>query len=195
MTNWSGVVPAVLLIALSVGCQTDTIENLPSAGSTEFDAADRLAVQNLIANAFINLDSFNIDDWITSYTEDATFIVIDAEKPPFQLTRDQLHASATERFRQFKEAGKQRRHVMTNFAFVSQTRDSAHLKCNGVLFSTENHEETKLITTLYGEGWFVKRDGTWLIQKWIIGNDAPINTGDTKQEVESYGITPAEISR
>ena len=46
------------------------------AGKTDFNVADRLAIQNVISSHFLNLDSNQIDAWIANYADKATFIAV-----------------------------------------------------------------------------------------------------------------------
>ena len=80
-----------------------------------------------------------------------------------------------ERFRNFKAMGYQRRHVVSNIMFVSQSEDTAQVRANGVLLTTNNGVDPKVVTSMAYEGTFVKRDGVWKIQKWVVRTDTNQN--------------------
>jgi ketosteroid isomerase-like protein len=155
-----------------------------SAGATDFNPVDRLAIQNVISSHFLNLDSFQLDAWIANYADDAVFIVVNSGKR-YEFDRSTCDKLFRERFRRFRENGDQRRHVVSNILFVSQSDQTAHVRANGVLLTTNRGAGTELVTCMAYEGWFVKRDGVWKIQKWVV-------SGDTKQDLTQANL-PSEV--
>ena len=71
--------------------------------------------------------------------------------------------------------GYQRRHVVSNIMFVSQSEDIAQVRANGVLLTTNSGADPKVVTSMAYEGTFVKRDGVWKIQKWVVRTDTNQN--------------------
>jgi ketosteroid isomerase-like protein len=143
------------------------------AGRTDFNVADRLAIQNVIGSHFLNLDSSQIEAWAANYTDDAVFVGIigekryESEKPVFvKFFRD--------RFKDFRANGDQRRHLVSNVCFVEQSEETAHIKANGLLLTTNKGGDPDLVGGLTYEGWFVKRDGIWKISKWMVRGDTNV---------------------
>lgn len=154
------------------------------AGKTEFNVADRLAIQNVISSHFLNLDSSQIDAWIANYAEEATFVAVIAGKR-YESPRPVFEKFFRERFRKFRENGDQRRHLVSNILFVDQSDEAAHIEANGLLLTTNRGGKPELVGGLTYEGWFVKREGVWKIKKWAV-------RGDTNIEIE--GAEEMQIS-
>jgi hypothetical protein len=114
------------------------------AGKTDFDVADRLAIQNVIGSHFLNLDGSNTKAWIGNYTEDSTFVAVIAGKR-YESERPVFEKFFRERFAAFRENGDQRRHIVSNIVFVDQSDNSAHIKANGLLLTTNKGGEPELV--------------------------------------------------
>lgn len=143
-------------------------------GATDFNVADRLAIQNVISSHFLELDSCHMDAWIANYAEDAVFVAINGGQR-HESDRPAFDKFFRERFRKFKASGDQRRHVVSNIMFVSQSDDTAQVRANGGLLSTNNEMDAKVVSTMAYEGTFVKRDGVWKIQKWFVRTDTNLH--------------------
>ncbi len=194
MNNRFVAFSAASLMAVAYVLTTDATqapEEWAAVGSSRFDVADRLAIENVIANMLVNLDKYDVEAWSGAFSDDATLAVVDADDR-FVLSKSQFVQGMKDRYRQFQANKMQRRHVMSNIAFLSQTADSAHIKCSGVLLSTQDSAKTELVSTLFVEGQLVKQDGYWKIHSWTVGNDAKM---DTRKAVQSYGILPSEITQ
>lgn len=162
------------------------------AGKTDFNVADRLAIQNVISSHFLNLDSNQNDAWIANYADKATFIAVVSGKR-YESERPIFEEFFRERFRKFEDNGDQRRHLVSNILFVDQSEDTAHIKANGLLLTTNNGVNPELVGGLTYEGWFVKRKGVWKISKWKVCGDTNIEVeGTEKMDVsEDKGIAIA----
>jgi hypothetical protein len=146
------------------------------AGKTDFSVVDRMAIQNVIASHFLNLDSCQIDAWIANYAQGATFTTVIAGKR-YEFDRPVFEKFFRERFAAFQKHGIQRRHLVSNVLFVSQSEESAYVKANGLLLTTANWEAPGLVSGLTYEGWFVRHGGVWKIKRWVV-------RGDTKIDIE-----------
>lgn len=144
------------------------------AGTTDFNVADRLAIQNVISSHFLNLDSCQMDAWIANYADDAVFVAVNSGRR-HESDRAAIDKFFRERFRNFKAIGDQRRHVVSNIMFVSQSEDTAQVRANGVLLTTNSGADPKVVTTMAYEGTFVKRAGVWKIRKWVVRTDTNQN--------------------
>ena len=144
------------------------------AGATDFNVADRLAIQNVISSHFLELDSCHMDAWIANYADDAVFVAVNAGQR-HESDRSAIDKFFRERFRNFKAMGYQRRHVVSNILFVNQSEHTAQVRANGVLLTTNSGADPKVVTTMAYEGSFVKRDGVWKIQKWVVRTDTSQN--------------------
>jgi 3-phenylpropionate/cinnamic acid dioxygenase small subunit len=156
--------------------QAEPTEKVPAvvAGQTGFDPVDRLAIINLISAYSVQLDTFNLDAWFALFTDDAVFVVRDGGNQ-FELSGDKFRAEVRERFTAFQRTGNVRRHLISTTLFVEQTRDTAHTVSFGLLTNVKDGKTFSAVTNLNYEGWYVKRDGVWKIQRWIDAPSSPVD--------------------
>jgi DNA-binding transcriptional LysR family regulator len=98
-----------------------------AAGSSNFNAVDRLAIENVIGSYSYLVDNNKIDAWLELFTADSVFETHIPGEPPEVLSFHQLSELANTRFAAFAKAGNQRRHLMAIVTFEDQTADSAHV--------------------------------------------------------------------
>jgi hypothetical protein len=75
-----------------------------TAGMTDFDVADRLALTNLISADSIQVDTLNLDAWFDLFTADAVFVAKPAARRSSLLVKlPRVHATAFHRIRQVRK--------------------------------------------------------------------------------------------
>lgn len=145
------------------------LENYKSsnnAGSTHFNATDRLAINNLIQTYALTYDNYNISEWLNLFTDDALFVVGIPGGPAIEQSGETFRKFWIERGEQFKLSGNKRRHLMSNLVFIEETDTSAHLSIIGLLVNVKDKSEMSVISPLNYEGWFLKKNGVWKIKRW-----------------------------
>ena len=136
------------------------------AGSTDFNAADRLAIINLVKVYALTYDNYEIDKWLSLFTDKAVFVAgVPGQKPLVQSGKT-FREFWKQRGAAFEKSGNKRRHLISNVVFLDQTSQTAHISAVGLLMNTKNGAEVSVLTPLNYEGWFVKHDGVWKIEKW-----------------------------
>ena len=158
------------LLLLTIMLSSDWALAQDHPGVTDFSAAERLAIQNVIASHFLNLDSFEIDTWMTNFAPGATFVA-ESGNNRYEWDRAEFEKFFRERFKGFKREGKQRRHIISNILFVEQANQSARVMAKGLLLSTTRGGPAELVGGLTYEGVFIKNEGEWRIAKWTVRAD------------------------
>ena len=173
----AGVATATAALALA-GCSTapKTTESasatagLGAAGSTNFNVTDRVALTQLIHAYAIEVDRFNIDGWFALFTDDAVFSVGMPGMTPVEQTGETFRSFWRKRFGDFERSGNRRKHLISNIMFVEQTDSTAHAVISGLITNAKDGKTFSVVSGVDYEGWFVKKDGVWLINRW---NDRP----------------------
>lgn len=135
-------------------------------GSTNFNSADRLAINNLIQTYALTYDNYNISEWLNLFTNDAVFVAGMPGEPAIEQSGEMFRKFWMERGEQFKLSGNKRRHLMSNIVFIEETDTSSHLSITGLLVNVKDKSEMSVISPLNYEGWFLKKNGIWKIKRW-----------------------------
>lgn len=148
----------------------------PSAnpGRTDFNVADRLAIENLIGAYSLAYDNRDADAWLGLFTEDAVFVAGVPGQQPVAFTGEGFRAFWRARMKTFGASGNVRRHLMPNIVFLDQTADTAHVSVVGLLTNTNDGRTFSAVANLNYEGWLVKRADGWKIQRWHDFPDGPV---------------------
>ncbi|BCH35682.1 hypothetical protein MesoLjLc_76120 [Mesorhizobium sp. L-8-10] len=144
-------------------------------GQTDFNAADRLAIANLLYAYAFAYDNYEADTWFTLFTPDVVFVAGVPGEGAVSFTGEGFRTFWRKRMKEFSSSGNQRRHLMTNILFLDQTADTAHVSVTGLLTNAKDGETFSAVSSLNYEGWLVKGTDGWKIQRWHDFPDAPIS--------------------
>lgn len=145
-----------------------------AAGRTDFNAADRLAIENLIYAYSFAYDNRQADAWFALFTEDAVFVAGEPGMKPVAFSGEAFRTFWRERMKEFGATGNMRRHLMANILFLDQTADTAHVSVAGLLTNAKDGHAFSSLSSLNYEGWLVKRPDGWKIQRWHDFPDAAL---------------------
>ena len=137
-----------------------------AAGSTNFNVTDRVALTQLIHAYAIEVDRFNIDGWFALFTDDAVFSVGMPGMTPVEQTGEVFRSFWRKRFGDFERSGNRRKHLISNILFVEQTDSTAHAVISGLITNAKDGKTFSVVSGVDYEGWFVKKDDVWLINRW-----------------------------
>ena len=143
-------------------------------GSVDFDAADRLAIANLLYAYSFAYDNYEADAWFKLFTDDVVFVAGVPGAGAVSFTGDGFRTFWRERMQQFSTSGNQRRHLMSNILFLQQTADTAHVSVAGLLTNAKDGKTFTAVSSLNYEGWLVKGPDGWKIKRWHDFPDAPV---------------------
>ncbi len=144
-------------------------------GEADFDAADRLAIANQIYAYSFAYDNYEADAWFSLFTPDAVFVAGVPGSDAISFTGEGFRKFWTARLDAFRTSGNLRRHLMTNILFLEQTADTAHVSVTGLLTNAKDGKTFTAISSLNYEGWLVKGEDGWKIQRWHDFPDAPVS--------------------
>ena len=150
-----------------------TFKPTANPGRTDFDVADRAAIANLIHAYAFAYDNAEADTWFSLFTPDAVFVAGEPGTEAIAFTGDGFHLFWTDRLKTFAASGNVRRHLMSNILFLDETATSAHVSVGGLLTNAHDGKTFEAVTSLNYEGWLVKGDDGWKIQRWHDFPDAP----------------------
>lgn len=143
-------------------------------GRTDFNAADRLAIENLINAYAFAYDNRDADAWFSLFTDDAVFVAGVPGAKPVAFTGAPFRAFWRARMKEFSSSGNLRRHLMANVLFLDQTADTAHVSVVGLLTNAKGGKDFSAVSSLNYEGWLVKGADGWKIKRWQDFPDAPV---------------------
>lgn len=143
-------------------------------GHADFDAGDRLAIENLIYAYSFAYDNYEAEAWLSLFTDDAVFVAGTPGQPSVSFTGEGFRNFWTERMKTFAKSGSRRRHLMSNILFLEQTEDTAHVSVVGLLTNAKDGKTFTPVTSLNYEGWLVKGPEGWKIERWHDLPDAPV---------------------
>lgn len=135
-------------------------------GATDFDVTDRAAIANLISAYSFAYDNYAAEAWLSLFTADVEFVAGEPGGPTLSFSGDGFRTFWTERMKEFRTSGDQRRHLMANILFLDQTADTAHVSVGGLLTSAKSGRNFSAVSSLNYEGWLVKGPDGWKIQRW-----------------------------
>ncbi|WP_349361276.1 nuclear transport factor 2 family protein [Stappia sp.] len=143
-------------------------------GGVDFDAADRLAIANLLYAYSFAYDNHEADAWFELFTDDAVFVAGVPGAGAVSFTGEGFRTFWRKRMQQFSKSGNQRRHLMSNILFLEQTADTAHVSVAGLLTNARDGKVFTAVSSLNYEGWLVKEANGWKIRRWHDFPDAPV---------------------
>ncbi|WP_158966885.1 nuclear transport factor 2 family protein [Chachezhania sediminis] len=144
------------------------------AGATDFDAADRLAIANVLYAYSFFYDNAQADPWFALFTDDCTFVAGVPGEGALSFTGEGFRTFWRARMKDFATSGQKRRHLMPNILVLEQTPTTAHITVQGLLTNTTEGTAFTAVGSLNYEGWLVKQDGVWKIDRWHDFPDGPV---------------------
>jgi hypothetical protein len=137
-----------------------------SAGSTQFDATDRLAILNLINTYAHTYNNHEIEKWFELFVYNAVF----ARGKPGTALEEKSGEEFRSYWRQRNTASKAKGggslHLISNVTFLNQTPRSAYVSVVGLLADKDTNAKVSMPAIVHYEGWLVKQKGVWLISRW-----------------------------
>ena len=135
-------------------------------GGTDFDVADRAAIENLIYAYSFAYDNGAADAWFSLFTDDAVFVAGVPGEGAVSFTGEGFRDFWRERMKEFATSGNMRRHLMSNILFLDQTADTAHVSVVGLLTNAKDGKTFSTVSSLNYEGWLAKGPQGWKIKRW-----------------------------
>ncbi|MFY9329178.1 MAG: nuclear transport factor 2 family protein [Georgfuchsia sp.] len=137
---------------------------------SSFNAAERLAIINVLLSFGYFLDEMQMENYFGLFTDSATIEAWFDNKKIFE--GQHFQDETAKRRERFKSGKIQRRHVISPPRFDEQTDDTA---CGQIYFriyqTVDGGEVTLGIIGVY-EFAVVKRQGQWYIDRWIVQLDS-----------------------
>lgn len=173
VTSLAAVAPAAAETALPKEAKIDktakalkTFAPTVNPGHTDFDAADRAAIANLLYAYSFAYDNYEADAWFELFTPEVYFVAGMPGTPSLSFQGDDFRKFWRQRMADFKTSGNQRRHLMSNILFLDQTETTAHISVAGLLTNVKDGKTASFVSSLNYEGWLVKGEDGWKIKRW-----------------------------
>ncbi len=135
-----------------------------------FDAADRLAIINLLGAYAHTYDGDRLDEFRALFTESPELVLrhdggdmssdIETVMPLLELRKAK-----------FKAENNQRRHALNSIWFTSQTATEATGRCYFQVFAIRDGGAPSPEVTGCYEFTAVKQDGVWRFGRWVLQDD------------------------
>lgn len=180
-------IATVFLLLLSASSWSQSAAH---PGSSDFDAEDRLAIQNLIHAYAFHWDSRNVEAFLSLFSDDAVSLTFAPEPREIGKIKDKSAvARANQRAAFFQKNQLQRRHIMSSTFFLNQTSNTAQVIQYCLLVTTDQSANLKassndaaealiqseIVSPIVYRFAFAKQDGTWRIKSRAISLDAPLD--------------------
>ena len=194
---------ASLVLASALACSplclaAPPLESRPP-GTTTFNAADRMAITNLLS-AFIDaLDERNVDLLSQYQTPEfsAEYSFVGAPRVTIAGC-DSFGAMIGKRFAYFDARGIGRRHVFSPPLFVEQTEDSARIVIQFLVTSSTHGQSWRPISSGRSEFGAVKTAGVWyfnsLVERTDGALDRPLEEIVPAQGMENASQMPVSVA-
>ena len=152
-------------------------------GNTNFDIADRIAIEDVIDAYGFYWDSNNLEGYLSLFLDDAIGVTIDSQgdKDKYYIKSDSQIENSQKRMDYFIKNQMQRRHIMANTFFIELTNNYAHLKKYMILLTTNNKSKTEILTPINYVFKLKKVNGFWKIVYREINLDKPLDLALTKK--------------
>ena len=152
--------------AATDGNQTST--GSLQAGHTNFNAADRFAITNVIMAITNGLDEKNLKQLISNLTPEFS---VEYRLPGFKPIkiegRDNFGKMMGKRFENLAGDGIERRHVISPLYFIEQSPDSARILIQILTCSATNREKWFPMSSAKVEFQLEKHDDLWLCSRQL----------------------------
>jgi hypothetical protein len=148
----------------------DEQPSVGDVGSVDFDAADRLAIINLLGAYAHTYDENRLDDFRTLFTE-APELVLMHDSGTISGGIDNIMRLLAARKAAFKAENNQRRHALDSWWFTGQSASEATGHCYVQVFGIL--DGGRPVPELTGRYDFtaVKQRGVWKFSRWVLTID------------------------
>ena len=146
-------------------------------GDTNFNVADRIAINDVIDAYGIYWDTNNLDGYLSLFTDDAIGVSYNSngEKLTYSIKDEIQTVNNNERMDYFMDNKIQRRHMMSNTLFIELTESFAHLKKYMTLLTTNNNLKTEIVSPVFYDYKLKKIEGIWRITYREFNLDSPLD--------------------
>jgi len=154
-------------------------------GAWRFDAADRLAIINLLGAYAYTYDQDRLDDFRGLFTESPELVLLH-EGQVLSAEIDTVMSLLKARKAAFKADHNQRRHALNSFWFTSQSAIAATGHCHMQVFAIRAGGPPSPDLTVCYDFTAAKRDGVWRLSRWTVAVDQG-NVGKLDQRTAPSG--------
>ena len=146
-------------------------------GDTNFNVADRIAINDVIDAYGIYWDTNNLDGYLSLFTDDAIGVSYNSngEKLTYSIKDEIQTVNNNERMDYFMDNKMQRRHMMSNTLFIELTESFAHLKKYMTLLTTNDNLKTEIVSPVFYDYKLKKIEGIWRITYREFNLDSPLD--------------------
>ena len=138
---------------------------------TDFDVRDRLEILDLLHRYSHCWDGHDFAGFCDLFVAEPTVVAKLRGEEQGRLEGRAGLVSLNARNEAFREAGVQRRHLMTNVIVDDQTEAFARVAAYVGLFSTSSDGDLTTVTTVRYSGEVIRSSEGWRIQLWEIDLD------------------------
>ncbi|MFZ4537584.1 nuclear transport factor 2 family protein [Propionivibrio sp.] len=172
----SGLACSALCLAAASAPDAAPAQAVSQPGTTAFNAADRMAITNLLG-AFIDaMDERNVDLLIQYQTPEFTAEYHVFGSPSVTVVgRENFRAMIAKRFAYFETQGIGRRHIFTPPFFRKQTESSARIVIQYLVTSSTHGQNWRPTSSAKAEFGAVKRAGVWYFDSFTERTDAALD--------------------
>lgn len=140
-------------------------------GDTNFNIADRIAIQDVINAYGIYWDENNLKGFFNLFLDDALRITTDKNGNEKKIPKSEEEKIAIERQTFFKKNSMQRRHMMHNTHFIKLTENYARVIQYMTLLNTTEGKKSNIVSPIIYDFELKKINGIWKISKRKINLD------------------------
>lgn len=148
---------------------TTPVETM-DAGDATFDAADRLAIINLLGAYAYLYDQDHLDEHRGLFTESPELFLVQ-EDHTLSADMDTVASLAAARKAAFNAENNRRRHAIDSVWFTSQTATEASGHCYVQVFAIRDGGPPTADLTACYDFTAVKQHGVWRFSRWVLGID------------------------
>ena len=133
-------------------------------GNTDFNAVDRIAINDVIDAYGIYWDSNDLEAYLSLFSDDAIGVTYrpDGERVEVGI-KNEYSIVAKERMSHFESNGMQRRKMMANTLLIELSEDHACLHQYMTLLTTNKGSKTEIVSSVFYVFRLNKIDGVWKI--------------------------------
>ena len=146
-------------------------------GDTNFNVADRIAINDVIDAYGIYWDTNNLDGYLSLFTDNSIGVSYNSngEKLTYSIKDEIQIVNNNERMDYFMDNKMQRRHMMSNTLFIELTESFAHLKKYMTLLTTNDNLKTEIVSPVFYDYKLKKIEGIWRITYREFNLDSPLD--------------------
>ncbi len=133
-------------------------------GNTNFDSADRIAINDVIDAYGIYWDNNDLEAYLSLFSDDAIGVTYRPNGERVEVSiKNEYSIVAKKRMNFFESNEMQRRKMMANKLFIELNENYAHLHQYMTLLTTNNNLKTEIVTSVLYIFKLIKINGVWKI--------------------------------